>query len=139
MDMFGLTASNDVNELAGILARLSDYARQQRWTTQLIGRVSLVVEELFVNFATHAHIPEGTAPRFELTIAPHRDGVECIVVDNSEPYDPRQASAALDATIDDRPVGGLGLTILMQMVTGIDYDTVDGRNVTRIRLQDGAS
>jgi anti-sigma regulatory factor (Ser/Thr protein kinase) len=137
--MFGLTATNDVGELAGILSRVDDYAREQKWTTQLKGRVCLIVEELFVNFATHAHIPEGTVPRFELSIASHGADVECTIVDNSVPYDPRQASAAIDATIDDRPVGGLGLTILMQMVTGIDYETVDGRNVTRIRLQDGAT
>ena len=39
----------------------------------------------------------------------------------------------------DRPVGGLGLTMLMQLVTSIDYDTADGVNVTRIRLQDDAA
>ncbi len=136
--MLGLTATNDVGELAGILSRVNDYARQQTWSPQLAGRVRLVVEELFVNFATHAHIPAGTAPQFELTIAPHGDGIECTIADNSVPYDPRQASAEIDAAIDDRPVGGLGLTILMQMVTSIDYDTVDGRNVTRICLQDGS-
>jgi anti-sigma regulatory factor (Ser/Thr protein kinase) len=137
--MLQLTATNDVGELAGILSCLSDYAQQQKWTSQLTGRVSLLVEELFVNFATHAVLPEGAAPRFELTVAPQGRGVECTVVDNSIPYDPRQAAASIDEALDDRPVGGLGLTILMQMVTSIDYETTGGVNVTRIRLDGGAS
>jgi serine/threonine-protein kinase RsbW len=136
--MFTLTATNDVGELADILARLDEHGRQQQWPSALSGRVSLVVEELFVNFATHAHVPEGVEPRFELTVAPHGRGVECTVVENSVPYDPRQASAAVDAALDDRPVGGLGLTIMMQMVSGIDYETADGVNTTRIRLDGDA-
>jgi serine/threonine-protein kinase RsbW len=136
--MFTLTATKDVDELADILARLDEHARRHQWPAALTGRVSLVVEELFVNFATHAHVPAGVEPRFELTVASHGRGVECTVVDNSVPYDPRQASAAVDAALDDRPVGGLGLTIMMQMVSGIDYETAHGLNTTRIRLDGDA-
>lgn len=132
--MFTLTATKSVDELSDMLARLDEHARQRQWPPALTGRVSLVVEELFVNFATHAYVPEGVAPRFELTVAPHGKGVECTVIDNSVPYDPRQASADVDAALEDRGVGGLGLTIMMQMVSGIDYETVDGVNTTRVRL-----
>ena len=50
--------------------------------------------------------------------------------DTGPPHDPFGAVAAPDeaTTVEDRPVGGLGVLLVAAMATGVVYRRVDGRN-----------
>jgi serine/threonine-protein kinase RsbW len=41
----------------------------------------------------------------------------------------------LDAPIEQRPIGGLGIALVRRLADSCRYDYVDGRNVLEVRLR----
>ena len=56
------------------------------------------------------------------------------IIDNGTPFDPT-LTADVDTTLsaEERPIGGLGILLVRQMMDSINYERVDGRNVLTLR------
>lgn len=100
-------------------------------------RLRLIVEELFTNTVMHGHGQDSDQP---VIVTFHvRDGeVTLIYEDTAPPYDPFSAVRAPDesATVEQEPVGGLGVVLIAHMARDIEYSYAQGRN--RISLVVGA-
>ena len=97
-------------------------------------QVDVAVEEIFVNIASYAYIPEeGPATvRFETTQPP----VSVIVsfLDRGVPYDPlAKPDPDLDQPLQKRRRGGLGIYMVKQYMDGIEYEYRDGQNILTLK------
>ncbi len=91
--------------------------------------VALTLDELLTNVATHGGA-EGQGAEVRLEVAAHRVGVE--IDDPAAAYDPRQAPVPdLDAGLDERRIGGLGVHLVKKLSHDLTYDRDDGLNRTR--------
>jgi len=83
--------------------------------------VDLATEELFVNMVTY-----NTESNEDILIemVPHALGLEVRLTDyDVERFDPTcAASVDIDAPLDERTPGGLGLYLVMKMVDSIHYE-----------------
>ena len=83
--------------------------------------VDLCVEELFVNMITY-----DTESHADILIEmkPHEHGVEISLTDfDVERFDPREiGSVDVDAPLEQRTPGGLGLYLVLKMVNSIHYE-----------------
>lgn len=92
-------------------------------------RIRLIVEELFTNTVRHGHGRDSDQP-VTLTIT-HRHGeVALTYEDTAPPYDPFSAPRPPDesAAVEQRPVGGLGLVLIVHMARDIRYAFSQGKN-----------
>lgn len=90
--------------------------------------VALVLDEMLTNLATHG---ESAYERAEIRISIEPGHVRGEIVDSGPPFDPRSTSDPdLAAPIAERPIGGLGLFLVRQLTTGLDYARRDDRNCT---------
>lgn len=101
-------------------------------------RLTLMVEELFTNTVAHGHGGDCDAPvHVELGVAETHLALH--YQDSAPPFDPRRhadaAAPALDAEVDARGVGGLGVHLVAKLAQSLDYDFVDGANRLRLRLR----
>lgn len=97
-------------------------------------QIELVVEEIFVNIASYAYGDgEGEAIlRGRIIEAPQ--GLELIFMDKGAPYDPlSRMDPDINADMEERSIGGLGIFLVKKNVDAIQYSYKDGRNVLRIR------
>ncbi len=83
--------------------------------------VDLCVEELFVNMITYN--TESDADIL-IEMKPHEHGVEISLTDfDVERFDPREiGSVDVDAPLEQRTPGGLGLYLVLKMVNSIHYE-----------------
>jgi anti-sigma regulatory factor (Ser/Thr protein kinase) len=83
--------------------------------------VDLCVEELFVNMITYN--TESNA-NILIEMKPHEHGVEISLTDfDVERFDPRDiGSVDVDAPLEQRTPGGLGLYLVLKMVNSIHYE-----------------
>jgi len=83
--------------------------------------VDLATEELFVNMVTYN---TETTEDILIEMLPHPLGLEVRLTDfDVERFDPTRAPAVdVDAPLDDRTPGGLGLYLVMKMVDSIHYE-----------------
>lgn len=83
--------------------------------------VDLCVEELFVNMVTY---DTETSAEIAIEMNPHEHGVEVSLTDfDVERFDPRNAKPVdVDAPLEQRTPGGLGLYLVLKMVSSIHYE-----------------
>jgi serine/threonine-protein kinase RsbW len=89
----------------------------------------LALEEVFVNLATH-----GRGPRLPLRVGIRldvRDGQVVLEIrDDGDPFDPLAAPAPdLEADLEDRPIGGLGVYLVRESFPELSYRREGGWNV----------
>ena len=109
------------NELKNIVTMTESVFRNQGLEPNLRNVVDLATEELFVNMVTY-----NTESDEDILIEmkPHAHGLEVSLTDfDVARFDPtRAASVDVDAPLDERTPGGLGLYLVMKMVDSIHYE-----------------
>jgi anti-sigma regulatory factor (Ser/Thr protein kinase) len=103
-------------------------------------RLMLIVEELFTNTVVHGHGGDHASP-VRIDVAIGQGAMTLRYQDCAPPFDPlrylREAAPDLDAQVDERRVGGLGLPLVAQMVERFEYAHLDGFNCLILVLKRG--
>ena len=101
-------------------------------------RLQLVVEELFSNTVQHGYGRECDEP-IEIALEARDGEVTLLYRDAARAYDPLSALGAsrnaMRASVDRRPIGGLGVPLVAGVAEDIDYAFRDGRNCLRVTLR----
>jgi len=104
-------------------------------------RLQLVIEELFTNTVTHGYGRE-CDELVEITLAREGAQVRLVYQDAAKPYDPlstlSESRARLEAPIDERPVGRLGMPLVAGLVADLRYAREEGRNQLHLLLAPAA-
>jgi serine/threonine-protein kinase RsbW len=100
-------------------------------------RLTLIIEELFTNSVEHGYRGECDAPiRIALTI--NLDGIAVLYEDSAPRYDPLAGLArppeSMAQNVESRPVGGLGVYIVGQLVECPSYAFEESCNRLRLTL-----
>ncbi len=109
------------DELRNIVTMTEAFFRETGLQPGLRHVVDLATEELFVNMVTY-----NTESDEDILIEmrPHEHGVEVSLTDYKvNRFDPTTAgSVNVDAPLDERTPGGLGLYLVLKMVDSIHYE-----------------
>lgn len=113
--------SRSLGELQNIVDFTDDFFERYAADTSVRYIVDLCIEELFVNMVIY---DTETKEDILIEINPHDHGVEVSLTDfDVERFDPRDAAPVdVDAPIDKRTPGGLGLYLVLKMVSSIHYE-----------------
>jgi anti-sigma regulatory factor (Ser/Thr protein kinase) len=114
-------------------------ANHAEFSGERMGVLDLVFEELFVNVANYAY-PSGTQGTVQITWSvpePRLLAVE--LADEGAAFDPfARPDPELSDSLDDRPVGGLGIFLVRQMTRSCEYRREGGRNHVHFRISASA-
>lgn len=115
------TFGRSLSELKDIVRFTDDFFRHQQSDTSTRYVVDLCIEELFVNMATYN---TETDADILIEMSPHEHGVKVSLTDfDVERFDPREAKEVdVDAPLEQRTPGGLGLYLVLKMVDSIHYE-----------------
>jgi len=93
----------------------------------MIDRINVAVEEIFVNIANYAYMPE--TGDVTLTVSAE-DKAVIKFEDCGKPYNPLEcADPNLETDLSNREIGGLGIYLVKKLVDSIEYERVDDKNV----------
>lgn len=117
--------------LARMSARLDGFAERRQLPPDVRRDLHLVVDEIVNNIVRHARPRH---PRLTVDLGIDDGALVIRVLDDGEAFDPT-SKADPDTTLglDDRPVGGLGLFLVRQLMTDVRYRRFRGRNDLTLR------
>jgi serine/threonine-protein kinase RsbW len=117
----------DADDLPKVFAFMEDACRDAPVDPQLCFDLQLVVEEACCNVIEHAY--EGTGGEFTVCFAaPGRD-VIITLHDHGRPFKPSEiAPPDLTLPLEERPIGGLGLYIIYQLMDDVQFSFTDDGN-----------
>ena len=96
--------------------------------------IDVAIDELFANIAHYAYNPEVGYATVRVEVQEEPLSVEVTFIDNGKQYDPL-AKADPDTTlsIEDRPIGGMGILIVKKSMDAVNYEYKDGKNILTIK------
>ncbi len=123
-----LNIRSESDALERITAAVEDLGEREDWAPDLIFRINLVLEELGLN-ALHYGCVDGT-PDIEITMVSEKDVVTVMISDSGIPFDPLHEAPQpdLEASIEDRHIGGLGVYLVREMMDEAYYKREQDRN-----------
>ena len=119
----------EIEAVGEVFAFLETFADGHKVDEKTAFCINLAVEELFTNMVRHN---EGGGDRITVSIERRNDRVHLELVDTDvEPFDPDTAEIPpVEAGIDERRAGGLGIYLVRSMVDDLSYDyETDGRRM----------
>ncbi len=128
-----ITLANDVAQvpqLSQFVARVSERVGCDKATSM---QVKLAVEEAVVNCMNYAY-PAGQTGTIGINARFDSKNLLFIITDNGVAFDPTEKSPAdtsLSAT--DRPIGGLGILLVSQLMDSVNYERIQGKNVLTLK------
>ena len=115
-----------LDQLERITAIVEDLGEQDDWPPDLIFKVNLVLDELSVNIVNYG----GETSEIEVCLDADADEVRVEITDDGRPFDPLNDAMEpdLDAPLEDRAIGGLGIHLVREMMDELHYSREDGKN-----------
>ena len=100
----------------------------EEFGAELLFHVQLTLDELATNVINHGYGESGYS--FQITVKSKPEAVQIELVDEARPFDPLQNAPhpAIDAGVQERKVGGLGVYIVKELMDELEYRRENGKN-----------
>lgn len=122
-------ATND--ELPVMMEFVLDQAQQAGLGGHALFQIELAVEEILTNIIKYAY--SESAGEMEVECGPGPDGFWLVFRDQGPAFDPLEVGEpTLDAAVQDRQVGGLGLFLVRKFMDQVEYQRQGEANVLRV-------
>jgi anti-sigma regulatory factor (Ser/Thr protein kinase) len=117
-----------IEELMRLQSEIEQLGEREDWDPALVFHVNLAVEELATNIMNYGH-SEGLH-EFEVILSSEPDHLTIDIWDDGQPFDPLTEAPEpdLDASLEDRRIGGLGIYFAETLMDEMRYERGDGRN-----------
>ena len=127
-----LNLNNKVSEITKLNAFVKSATTALNMETGLANQIKLAVEEAVTNIIDYAY-QNGTEGNISVTIEADESRIRFIITDSGAEFDPTSVSKA-DTTlsVEERPIGGLGVFLVRNLMDSINYERIDGKNVLRM-------
>jgi serine/threonine-protein kinase RsbW len=134
VDGIDITLKADDAALPAVESALEAFVEQNELPPRTGYTLALIVEELVTNIVKYGYAGADAGP-LQLTVTLADGRVVGTLVDAGAPFDPTAtATPDVEAEMDDRHIGGLGVHLVRTMSEDFSYRRDEGHNVVSFRL-----
>ena len=128
-----LSLVNDLREIGAAAEKVDAFCEAQGISPQVAYAVNLSIDEILTNTISYGY-DDDAEHRIDLTFRVDGETLVVVIVDDGRPFDSSaEREPDVDATIEERALGGLGLFLVQQMMDEMAYERRDDRNVITLR------
>lgn len=128
-----LTLDNDVRQVPQLNDFVKSVGSQLNLDSSVVSQMMLAVEEAVVNVMNYAY-PIGTNGQVTIQAIATEHSLKFVITDEGKAFDPTQ-HGDVDTTLsaEDRPIGGLGIMLVQQLMDSINYEYINNKNVLTLK------
>ncbi len=128
-----LSLVNDLREIGAAAEKVDAFCEAQGIAAPVAYAVNLSIDEILTNTISYGY-DDDAEHRIDLTFRVDGETLVVVIVDDGRPFDSStEREPDVDATIEERALGGLGLFLVQQMMDEMTYERRDDRNVITLR------
>ena len=126
--------ASNADNLLYIQGKVEELGLREEWPDSLVFKVNLVLEELGLNILSYGGAGVDRSPEIEITLVSEDDSLTIEVSDDGRPFNPLEDALVPDveALLDERSVGGLGVHLVRTMMDDLSYQRAEGRNLLKM-------
>lgn len=128
-----ITLTNDIQQVPQLADFVDMVCEEVGMDMAVAIQMNLAMEEAVVNVMDYAY-PAGTVGNVTIEAESDDDQLQFTIIDSGTPFDPT-AKEEVDTTLsaEERPIGGLGIHLVRQLMDSINYERIDGKNILTLR------
>ncbi|HVN84035.1 MAG TPA: ATP-binding protein [Candidatus Binatia bacterium] len=128
-----ITAKNRLAELERVGHAIAEFGTEHAVSSKALFEINLAVDELLTNTISYGY--DGDAEHeIIVRLCLQADELLIEVEDDGRPFDPLTVDApAVDQSLEDRRVGGLGVFLVRKVMDELAYRREHGRNILTMR------
>ena len=127
-----LSLENDIQQLPQLSSFVEALAEELGLDPSLSMNLNLALEEAAANVMQYAY-PKDTKGLVELNVITRPGSVEFTLSDKGIAFDPTAAKDPdITLGVDERPIGGLGIFLVKQIMDKVKYERINDRNYLRM-------
>ena len=124
-----LILANDIAEISKLATFIDEIGEEFSLAPDVVFNLNLVLEEAVVNVINYAY-PKEEHQFIYLSATLHDGSIVFVLTDTGKEFDPTQAPEAdITLSAEERPIGGLGIFLIRQIMNEVKYQRIDGKNV----------
>jgi anti-sigma regulatory factor (Ser/Thr protein kinase) len=122
-----LTLHNDVAEVPLLAEWVEQLGEELGLEMPEVFQLNLALEEAVVNVMNYAYEDSGL---IDLSAKVVDSEIVFVLEDSGKAFDPTQVDDPdITLSAEDRDIGGLGIFLVQQLMSGVTYSREDGKNV----------
>lgn len=127
-----LEISNSPDEYEPARDRLVELFQSAGLSDETVGELEIILEELLVNVISYAY-DEARTGTILVSATVSGSSVTLEFRDRGREFNPLERETPdLDADIEDRPIGGLGIFLVTELASSVTYERVGDENVLTV-------
>lgn len=128
-----ITLDNDIEQVPTLADFVDQVCEEVGIDLAVAIQMNLAMEEAVVNVMSYAY-PEETEGHVTIEATDADHVLTFTITDSGKPFDPT-AKAEVDTTLsaEERPIGGLGIHLVRQLMDSVNYERSDGKNILTLR------
>ena len=127
METFSITLKNSIQEISRLAGELTKWGRSVKLSAAILNDVQLSVEEIISNIIHYGRA--GAESEICLRIEKAAYSITIIIEDSGIAFNPLRAPEPdVDAPLEDRKIGGLGILLVKSAMDHLDYQRAHGKN-----------
>ena len=124
-----LILHNNIQQIPQLADFIETIANEMRLDQGLAMSLNLALEEAVTNVILYAY-PAGSDGLVDIEAIMGKDILEFIISDSGVAFDPTAAPEAdISLDVEDRPIGGLGIFLVRNIMDTVSYQRTDGKNI----------
>ena len=124
-----ITMHNDISQISLLPEFVEEAVKASKLSPELTAALNLALEEAVTNVIQYAY-PEGDFGTLTLDAAVGEKGLTFTITDWGIAFDPTaKAEVDINAQVEDRPIGGLGIHLVRQIMDNVKYERAGDKNV----------
>ena len=128
-----MTLPNDIRQIPKLSEFILSIAEEKHLSQGLAMSLNLALEEAVTNVMMYAY-PKGTIGYVTIDALLEDDSLEFIISDSGKPFDPTAAPEVdIEKSLEDRPIGGLGIHLVKRIMDEVRYRRKNGRNILTMK------
>ena len=123
-----LHIKNDPEQLALLYDFLEQQAGNCGFDAALLMQIKLAMDEAVTNVIQYAY--PGSEGDICIDMGCDNGQLKIVITDNGIRFNPLEKQEPdITLSLDERPVGGLGIFLVKQLMTDVRYDRSEGKNI----------
>jgi anti-sigma regulatory factor (Ser/Thr protein kinase) len=124
---------NQIGELTSLAEKIDALAEEWEWSPGLAMNMNLVVEEAVSNIIFYAFNDSGKH-EIGISISLENSQLTIKITDDGIPFNPlAQEQPDINLSAEERPVGGLGIFLISQIMDEMNYDRIKNQNILTLK------
>ena len=120
--------TNQRNQIDTVRKFFDEYSKENKLTEKTVHDIQMALDELLTNIVNYGY-EDSDEHKIDVRFGINDDAVRVEIIDDSKPYNIlEQENPDISLSVEDKPIGGLGIFLIKKLMSNVDYYTKEGKN-----------